>query len=166
VRITEVETLKLRYVMDVAMADAGPLHAGAHPAPGPGPHRRRPRRLGECAAYGGTLDSMEAVVLGDLRPSLVGEDPFTVERLWSKMAWRSHQRGHRGMLPMAISGVDTALWDIIGQATKTPLYRLLGGYRDTLDAYASAGFYAGNKGFAEVAEEFAGYAAAASGSAR
>ena len=158
-RITEVETLKLRYVMDVPMADAVhympernlllvQVHTdGGHVG------------LGECAAYGGTLDSMEAVVLGDLRPTLLGEDPFTVERLWSKMAWRSHQRGQRGMLPMAMSGVDTALWDIIGQATKTPLYRLLGGYRDTLDAYASAGFYAGNKGLAEVAEEFAGYAA-------
>jgi len=158
VRITEVSTIKLRYVMEVPMADAvhymperNLLLVQVHTDEG---HVG----LGECAAYGGTLDSMEAIVLGDLRPSLVGEDPFTVERLWSKMAWRSHQRGHRGALPMAISGVDIALWDIIGQATGTPLYRLLGGYRDTLDAYASAGFYAGNKGVAEVAAEFAGYA--------
>lgn len=157
-QITEISTLKLRYVMDVPMADA--VHY-------------MPERtllivlvhtddgftgMGECAAYGGSLESMEAVVLGDLRPSLIGEDPFRIERLWSKMAWRSHQRGQRGMLPMAISGVDTALWDIVGQATKTPLWRLLGGYRDTLTAYASAGFYAGAKGVSEVAEEFGGYA--------
>jgi L-alanine-DL-glutamate epimerase-like enolase superfamily enzyme len=62
------------------------------------------------------------------------------------------------MLPMAISGVDIALWDIVGQATKTPLWKLLGGYRDTLDCYASAGFYAGGKGVEAVAAEFAGYA--------
>jgi L-alanine-DL-glutamate epimerase-like enolase superfamily enzyme len=62
------------------------------------------------------------------------------------------------MLMQAISGVDIALWDLIGQATRTPLYRLLGGYRDTLDAYASAGFYAGNKGSAQLAEEVGGYA--------
>lgn len=157
-QITDVTTLKLRYAMDVPMADA--VHY-------------MPERtllivlvhtdaaivgMGECAAYGGSLESMGAVVLGDLRPSLLGEDPFRIERLWSKMAWRSHQRGQRGMLPMAISGVDTALWDIVGQATKTPVYRLLGGYRDTLTAYASAGFYAGNKGVAEVAEEFGTYA--------
>ncbi len=157
-RITEVSTLKLRYVMDVPMADA--IHympertlllVQVHTDAG---HVG----LGECAAYGGTLDSMEAVVRHDLRPSLLGEDPFTVERLWAKMAWRGHQRGQRGMLPMAIAGVDIALWDIIGQATKTPLYRPLGGYRDTIDAYASAGFYAAGKGVAEVAEEFAGYA--------
>ena len=157
-RITEVSTIKLRYVLDVPMADA------VHYMPERGlllvqvGTDEGQVGIGECAAYGGTLDSMEAVVLGDLRPSLLGEDPFTVERLWAKMAWRGHQRGQRGMLPMAISGVDIALWDIIGQATRTPLYRLLGGYRDTLDAYASAGFYAGTKGVAEVAEEFAGYA--------
>jgi L-alanine-DL-glutamate epimerase-like enolase superfamily enzyme len=62
------------------------------------------------------------------------------------------------MLMMAISGIDIALWDIIGQATRTPLYRLLGGYRDTLTVYASAGFYAGPKDVTALAEEFAGYA--------
>jgi L-alanine-DL-glutamate epimerase-like enolase superfamily enzyme len=63
------------------------------------------------------------------------------------------------MLMMANSGIDIALWDIVGQATRTPLYRLLGGYRDTLDAYASAGFYARDKSPADLAEEFGGYAA-------
>jgi len=114
--------------------------------------------LGECAAYGGSLESMERVVLDDLRPSLVGEDPFQVERLWSRMALRSQQRGSAGMLMQAISGIDIALWDLVGQATQTPLYRLLGGYRDTLNAYASAGFYAGDKGPAQLTEELGGYA--------
>jgi L-alanine-DL-glutamate epimerase-like enolase superfamily enzyme len=73
------------------------------------------------------------------------------------MATRAHQRGRRGMLMMAISGIDIALWDIVGQAVHTPLYRLLGGYRDTLDAYASAGFYAQEKDAAALAEEVGGY---------
>lgn len=157
-RITEVTTLKLRYVMAEPMADAihymperTALLVQIHTDEGL-------VGLGECAAYGGTLDSMEAVVLGDLRPSLLGEDPFTVERLWARMAWRGHQRGQRGMLPMAISGLDIALWDLIGQATKTPLYRLLGGFRERVDAYASAGFYAGSKSVTDVAAEFAEYA--------
>jgi L-alanine-DL-glutamate epimerase-like enolase superfamily enzyme len=62
------------------------------------------------------------------------------------------------MLMMAISGVDIALWDIVGQATKTPLYRLLGAYRDTLTAYASAGFYKADKDADALAEEVGGYA--------
>jgi L-alanine-DL-glutamate epimerase-like enolase superfamily enzyme len=157
--ITDVTTIKLSYTMPVAMADA--IHY-------------MPARLllivqvhtdagivgiGEAAAYSGSLESLESVVLNDLRPMLLGQDPFTVERLWQMMAYRTQQRGRRGLLMMAISGMDTALWDIIGQALKTPLYRLLGGYRDTLDAYASAGFYAAGKGPSELAEEFGAYAA-------
>lgn len=156
-RITDVSTIKLRFTVPIAMADA--IHY-------------MPERtvllvqiatdnglvgLGESAAYGGSLDSMERIVLDDLRPSLIGEDPFQVERLWSRMARRSHQRGTAGMLLQAVSGVDTALWDLIGQETKTPLFRLLGGYRDVLDAYASAGFYAQDKGPEDLAEEMAGY---------
>ncbi len=158
-RITDVTTIKLRYEPPLAMADA------IHYMP------ERPTLLvqvhtdegivglGEAAAYGGFLESTEALILGELRRTVLGQDPFRIERLWSMMATRAHQRGRRGMLMMAISGVDIALWDIVGQATRTPLYRLLGAYRDTLDAYASAGFYAVGKDAAALAEEVGGYAA-------
>ncbi len=157
-RITDVTTIKLRYEMDVPMADAihympdrPTLLVQVHTDTGI-------VGLGEAAAYGGYLESTEAIILGELRTTILGADPFHVEKLWAMMATRAHQRGRRGMLMMAISGIDIALWDIIGQATGTPLYRLLGGYRDTLTAYASAGFYAGEKGIAELAEEVGGYA--------
>src|SRR5436305_2934069 len=114
--------------------------------------------LGEAAAYGGFLESTEALVTGELRRTILGQDPFRVERLWQMMATRAQQRGRRGMLMMAISGIDIALWDMIGQATKTPLYRLLGGYHDRLPVYASAGFYAGDKDAAALGAEVAGYA--------
>jgi L-alanine-DL-glutamate epimerase-like enolase superfamily enzyme len=143
--ITDVTTIKLRYDMPAAKADA--IHY-------------MPNRLtllvqvhtdegiiglGEAAAPGGFLEGIEAIILGELRQTILGQDPFKVEKLWQMMATRAHQRGRRGMLMMAISGIDIALWDIVGQATRTPLYRLLGGYRDTLEAYASAGFYAQDK---------------------
>ena len=158
-RITDVTTIKLVAKMATPMADA------IHYMP------ERPLLivqvhtdtgligLGEAAAYGGYLESTEAIVRGELRRTILGQDPFRVERLWSMMATRAHQRGRRGMLMMAISGIDIALWDVIGQATNTPLYRLLGGYRDTLDAYASAGFYAAGKGPDDLAAEVAGYQA-------
>lgn len=114
--------------------------------------------LGEAATYGGFLESVDALVTGELRLTLLGQDPFRVERLWQMMATRAQQRGRRGMLMMAISGVDIALWDIIGQATRTPLYRLLGGYQDALPVYASAGFYAREKNEHALAEEVGGYA--------
>lgn len=157
-RIIDVTTIKLRYTMPVAMADAvhympdrPVLLVQVHTDEGI-------VGLGEAAAYGGYLEGTEAVILGELRESILGQDPFRIERLWSMMASRAHQRGRRGMLMMAISGIDIALWDIIGQATHTPLHRLLGGYRDTLDAYASAGFYAQGKDANALAEEVGTYA--------
>lgn len=156
--ITQVTTIKLRFPMQVPMADS------IHYMP------ERPALLvqvhtdegivglGECAAYGGFLESMDALVTDELRRTVVGQDPFRVEKLWAMMATRAQQRGRRGMLMMAMSGVDIALWDIIGQATKTPLYRLLGAYRDTLDVYASAGFYSGPKDADSLANEVASYA--------
>ncbi|MDA1272830.1 MAG: L-rhamnonate dehydratase [Verrucomicrobia bacterium] len=58
---------------------------------------------------------------------LIGEDPFQVERLWDIM-WRSTlYYGRKGLVVHAISAVDNALWDIIGQATGKPVYKLLGG---------------------------------------
>ncbi|HEV2109695.1 MAG TPA: mandelate racemase/muconate lactonizing enzyme family protein [Thermomicrobiales bacterium] len=159
VRITDVTTIKLRYEMPVPMADA--IHfMPERPALLVQVHTDQGiTGLGEAATYGGFLESTEAIVLGELRQILLGEDPFRVERLWAMMATRGQQRGRSGMLMMAISGVDIALWDIIGQTTKTPLYKLLGGYRDTLTAYASAGFYAAEKSTRALAEEVGGYAA-------
>jgi len=153
--ITDVTTIKLRYEMPVAIADA--LHytpdrtallVQVHTDEGI-------VGLGEAATYCGFMESIETIIRGELRSTILGQDPFKIERLWSMMATRAHQRGRRGMLMMAISGVDIALWDIVGQATKTPLYRLLGGYRDRLTAYASAGFYAQGKDAAALAEEAA-----------
>lgn len=156
--ITDVTTIKLRYPMDVPMADAihympdrPTLLVQVHTDEGI-------VGLGEAAAYGGFLESTESLVTGELRGAVLGQDPFRVEKLWAMMSTRAHQRGRRGMLLQAISGVDIALWDIIGQATRTPLYRLLGGYRDTLQVYASAGFYSRDKDAHALAEEVGGYA--------
>lgn len=156
--ITDVTTIKLRCPMQVAMADAihympdrPTLLVQVHTDSGI-------VGLGEAAAYGGFLESAESLITGELRRTILGQDPFRIEKLWQMMATRAHQRGRRGMLMQAISGVDIALWDIIGQATRTPLYRLLGGYRDTLQAYASAGFYAQDKDARALAEEVGGYA--------
>lgn len=58
---------------------------------------------------------------------LIGEDPFNIERIWD-ILWRSSMYyGRAGIAINAISGVDLALWDLVGNALGMPVYRLLGG---------------------------------------
>jgi D-galactarolactone cycloisomerase len=67
-----------------------------------------------------------AVIDSWLKPQLVGQDPFALER---------HARLFRQA--NAAWGVEIALWDIIGKACGQPLYKLWGGFRDRVPAYAS-----------------------------
>jgi L-alanine-DL-glutamate epimerase-like enolase superfamily enzyme len=113
--------------------------------------------IGESAVYGGSPGTTEALVHDVLAPRVLGEDPTRPEHLWARMFWPSHQLGNGGALVMALSGIDIAVWDLTGQIAGLPLYRLLGGFRDGVPAYASAGFYFEGKGPKEVAEEFRGY---------
>jgi L-rhamnonate dehydratase len=73
-----------------------------------------------------------------LREMLLGENPFDVERLWEKMYKGSVYYGRRGAAIAAISGVDIALWDLIGKAEGKPVNALLRGkFRDQVPVYAS-----------------------------
>jgi D-galactarolactone cycloisomerase len=109
--------------------------------------------LGEAGSAGGPLASTQVVVEQELKPLLLGEDPLRIEYLWQKMFQRSRQHGRRGIVMHAISGIDIALWDIAGKVAKLPLYRLLGAYRDQVEAYASGGFYQEGKDLAGLIEE-------------
>ena len=81
----------------------------------------------------------QAIIRELLAPILVGQDPLAVEVLWESMYSSMRIRGHRtGFMMEAISGVDIALWDLLGKAAGLPVYRLLGGgFRDRVNAYAS-----------------------------
>src|SRR5437016_154440 len=76
-----------------------------------------------------------------LRHLVIGEDPFAYERIWSRMYEGSIYHGRRGAAIQAMSGIDLALWDIMGKALEMPVYRLLGGaFKKEFRAYASALF--------------------------
>lgn len=72
-----------------------------------------------------------------LVPKVMGKDPLLVEQLWNKMWLESHDIGSAGVTTHAISAVDIALWDLIGQSLKQPLYKLLGGFKDKITGYGS-----------------------------
>lgn len=70
---------------------------------------------------------------------VVGANPHDVTVLWERMYASMRVRGHRaGFFTEAISGVDIALWDLVGKASGLPLYQLMGGaFRQTVRVYAS-----------------------------
>jgi L-rhamnonate dehydratase len=77
-------------------------------------------------------------IASGLRALIVGEDPFDIGRLWQRMYEGSIYFGRRGAAIHALSGLDIALWDIVGQAVGKPIHALLGGARrDRVKAYAS-----------------------------
>src|SRR4051812_33654966 len=59
----------------------------------------------------------------DLAPLLVGEDPRDVDRLWSKLRWGASGAGSSaGIVYNAISGIEAALWDLVGRHYGVPIH--------------------------------------------
>ena len=76
--------------------------------------------------------------LGILEPLYRGENALEPERVSEKLHQNTFWLGRGGSITHTISGIDIALWDILGQATGQPVGRLLGGrYRDRVKPYAS-----------------------------
>jgi L-alanine-DL-glutamate epimerase-like enolase superfamily enzyme len=71
--------------------------------------------------------------LDEIKFQLIGEDPLDRERIWQKF-WRNLRTSQLGL---AIGPVDCALWDLFGKVANAPVYKLLGGMRDSIPAYAS-----------------------------
>jgi L-rhamnonate dehydratase len=81
---------------------------------------------------------VESIIDKHLRGLLLGKDPRDVELLWEQMFRATLAYGRKGAPIMAISGVDLALWDLLGKFLDQPLYRVLGGAtRDALPVYAT-----------------------------
>jgi L-alanine-DL-glutamate epimerase-like enolase superfamily enzyme len=91
-----------------------------------------------------------------LGPLLVGEDPRRIEYLWEKMYAATFRYGRAGLALHAISGVEIALWDILGKSLQTPVHQLLGGaMRLEIPAYASLHKFATPQAAAEIASHYA-----------
>ncbi len=93
--------------------------------------------LGEAFAYGAPL-AVCNVIAESLAPMLIGQDPARIEALVDLMHRGTMIYGRRGLGMFAISGVEIALWDLLGKARGAPVYELLGGAtRPRLPVYAS-----------------------------
>lgn len=85
-----------------------------------------------------TNDHLVRAALGVMEPLYRGENALEPERVSEKLHQHTFWLGRGGSITHAISGIDIALWDLLGQATGQPVGRLLGGrYRERVRPYAS-----------------------------
>jgi L-alanine-DL-glutamate epimerase-like enolase superfamily enzyme len=113
--------------------------------------------LGECIVRLGP-GVTRAVAEEILAPVVLGRDPFDVESIWDAMLATMRMRGHaRGFLVEAMSGVDIALWDMLGRRLGEPVWRLLAGHgRRRLPVYASSILLAEPDAMAREAKDLVG----------
>ncbi len=75
----------------------------------------------------------------ELGRMIIGQDPRRIEHLWQTMFRGSFYRGGP-VIMSAISGIEHALWDILGKSLNVPVYQLLGGHvRDRIRVYGHLG---------------------------
>ena len=122
--------------------------------------------------YGGDEETHQKevarIVNGPFRDLLIGQDVLDVEHNWEAMFQCTSldlvNRGihtldlaNKSILMQAISAVDIAAWDAIGKSLELPVYKLLGGFRNSLPVIGIGGYYGDGKGEREFAEELLAY---------
>jgi D-galactarolactone cycloisomerase len=109
-------------------------------------------------AYAGDEDAglgeINGIIHNEIVPKLIGEDAFAIERCWelSRPATWDILRDRRLGL-VATACVDVALWDAIGQALGMPLWKLWGGYSNSVPVITIGGYYAQD---ADITKEVSG----------
>ena len=114
---------------------------------------------GECYGPSAVAKSFIDTQLG---PQIIGRDAFDIEVIWEHLYNRIKDYGMKGMAIAAISGIDIALWDIVGKACNKPVHKLIGGaFRSEVQAYATGLYFTDmSRLIPEAVEEAEGYAKA------
>lgn len=130
-RIRDIELIAFKYRSKVVQDAEGHTH--------PGPEHDATMTLCHIIADDGAEGYCfggQPAMLEPAKQILLGEDPLNRERIWQRL--RQFRRAHRVALNDRNIGVlDMALWDLAGRVAGMPVYKLLGGYRDVVPAYAS-----------------------------
>ena len=113
--------------------------------------------------YGEGNGSGAALFRQGLADLVVGEDPFMVGKIWEKLFAITYSRDlvkrgwSRTDLIGAMAAIDAAVYDVMSKSAGQPLYRFLGGYRTSVPAYVTGGYYREGKGIPELVKEVEGY---------
>jgi L-rhamnonate dehydratase len=87
---------------------------------------------------GGKGNLARPIIEAQFESLLIGQSPFDIELLWEQMFRASQFYGRKGVVIEVISGIDLALWDIVGKALKQPVFNLIGGKtKDKIPVYVT-----------------------------
>ena len=152
-KITSIKAIPVRYEMNYEIWDSQSRFSGRQAILVRVETDEGVVGWGESAFFGGPLEVSKVIVEKELTPFYLNQNPFMSEQLWQKAYNTCVKNGRRGAVVAALSGIDIALWDIKGKVCSQPIYKLLGGCRDQVEGYASAGFYAEGKDAVALADE-------------
>ncbi len=112
--------------------------------------------VGESLSYGG-IDAVESAVTSMLGPLIVGAESYGIQSLWDKLYKATYRVGRRGIVVCAMSGIDIALWDLLGKELGAPIYKLLGAEKRPIKGYITGGYYREDKDLKKLVEEEKSY---------
>lgn len=117
-------------------------------------------------AYVGDEDAglleIDSIIHEEIAPRLFGQDGLAIERCWEiarPATWNILRDRRFGLV--ATAAFDTALWDLLGRSLNIPLWKLWGGYRESVPVISIGGYYNSNLSIEDEIEylrnrEFAG----------
>ena len=94
---------------------------------------------GYCYTIGTGGHAIVALLEKTLVPALLGRDPEAIEKVWNDLLFCTHATSVGAITSLALAAVDTALWDLRCRKMGLPLYKLLGGSRESVPLYSTEG---------------------------
>jgi L-alanine-DL-glutamate epimerase-like enolase superfamily enzyme len=107
--------------------------------------------MGYLFSFRPGLKTIAAAIEETIAPRVIGKDATAVEAIWNDIWRATASYGRGGIVTMAQSALDIALWDIVGKRANLPLHRLWGHVRSNIPAYGS-GCFRGSGGDGMIAK--------------
>lgn len=94
---------------------------------------------GYCYTIGTGGPSVVALLEKSFAPALIGKDPERIGGIWHELLLQTHATSVGAITSLALAAVDTALWDMACKRAKLPLWKAVGGARESIPVYSTEG---------------------------